>query len=307
MKNTILLSLAIATISFASFSQNIGIGTTTPNSALDVLSSAATSTNATIYGTNNGTTGSGIYGISNSIGTYGVRGISNTGTAVQGYTNGGYALLSNAASGTAIHAQSISGYGLYSSGKLRFSGGNTNPTDGALLTSDATGNATWKRSNLAFYANSAVNSAITNTPIKVEFNNEVYDTQNNFVDYAGAPTTGSSVFTAPVAGVYHFSSSILIEKSGLEQYDLYLRNGIIRLMINGTLESTITGFAIQHQNASSTYSDYVYLYIDLDVHLNANDKVWIEAGLDHYSSALSAPLNAFSYNGRFNGELVFED
>ncbi|MES2776842.1 MAG: hypothetical protein V4722_21875 [Bacteroidota bacterium] len=309
MKKVILLCLCWAKLSLVVFSQNVGIGTTIPTSKLDVVSAAITSTNATIYATNNGTIGSAIHGISNAVNTYGVRGATNTGTAVQGYTNGGYALISNASSGAAILVQSQAGYGLVASGKLRFNGGNTNPTDGAVLTCDAEGNATWKRSNLAFFANGAVNNIANHALVKVEFNNEVFDTQNNFVDYAGTVTSGSSVFTAPVAGVYHFSASVLFEKSGLVQYEQDLNNGTIKIMLNGVAIADHSSSRVNHLNSSSSFSDYLYLYIDVDVHLAANDKVWVAAMHEQYahSSTTSVPLDGSSYNGRFNGELVFAD
>jgi hypothetical protein len=302
MKKITLSVLSFISISVAAFSQNIGIGTSTPAHTLDVVSAVSASNNAAIYATNTGTSGNAVLGVANSIGTYGVRGLSNTGTGVQGYTSGGYALAGSAITGTAVFAQSNTGYGLIAAGKLKLSGGNTNPSDGALLTSDATGNATWKRSNLAFYANSAINTAIPagNTWTKVEFNNEEYDTQNNFVDYAGAVTSGSSVFTAPLTGVYHFSSSVLLEKLNIGQSQ-DISDASIKLVQGGNLITTSKSPGIWRPNTS-----YCYLYIDVDIHLTANEKIWVEVVYNHGGGAL-ATCNQASYNGRFNGELISAD
>ncbi len=301
MKKTIFTSIAFLIISVAAIAQNVGIGTTTPTNKLEVVSAAATSANAAIHATNTGIMGNAVLGVSNNIGTYGVRGLSNTGTGVQGYTSTGSALVGVSLGGVALFAQSISGYGLIASGKLKFSGGSMNPSDGALLTSDASGNATWKRSGLAFHANSAVNTAI---PVsgwtKVEFNNEGYDTQNNFVDYAGAVTAGSSVFTAPVAGIYHFSASVLLEKLNVAQAN-QIWQGRIMLAIHGTSIEYVTSPGMWRLNNS-----YCYLYLDVDLHLAANDKISIMVSYDHGGGAL-ATTNSSSYNGRFNGELLFAD
>ena len=231
MKKAIAASLVFISISMGGFSQNVGIGTATPVNKLDVVSTAAASTNASIHSTNTGISGNAVLGVSNNAGTYGVRGTSNAGTGVQGYTSTVYALVGTSLSGTAVYAQS-GGYGLISSGKIKFSGGNTNPSDGALLTSDANGNATWKRSNLAFSANTAVNAVPDRTFTKVEFSNEEFDTQNNFVQYTGTANAGSSVFTAPVAGIYHFSSAVLFEQPDVEEGSGYFSNVSIQLQLN---------------------------------------------------------------------------
>ena len=310
MKKIILTGVAMFTILIAAFSQNVGIGTATPANKLDVTGAAPSSINATIYATNTGNYGNGILAESNGINTVGLRGTSTTGTGVLGKTLVGTAMVGTSLSGTAVYGQSSTGYGLISSGKLKISGGNTNPTAGALLVSDANGNATWQRSGLAFSANTPVNSIPggSNGIAKVEFSNQVFDTQNNFTTYTGTVTSGSSVFTAPVAGIYHFSSAILFEKTGVEQYSTDILNGTISLMQNGVIVVNSNSASVTHPNGSGGYSCFVYLSVDADVHLNANDKIWIEAGnIQNANTTTPIPLNASPMNSRFSGELIFAD
>ncbi len=286
---------AFATIT-SIYAQNVGIGTITPTNKLEVVSAAATTTNTIINATNIGTQGNAVLGVSNSIGTTALRGTNSTGTGVQAYTTAGIALAGTSLSGIAIRAQSGTGYALSASGNIKISGGNTNPSNNALLLSDAAGNATWKRSGIAFSANQAVGSVGFNSS-KIEFNAELYDTQNNFVDYAGAVTPGSSVFTAPIAGIYHFSSSILFESPTVN-----FASGKILLMVNGNTNLRNNAEAISRLDATRCY-----LYIDTDIHLNANDKVWIEVGHSVGNPNLFMPLSGTTYDCRFNGELIFAD
>lgn len=174
------------------------------NTGTGTAISAASSGNsvAAIEGNSSATvSGYGVLGTSSSATGYGVSGINATGTAVYGFSGG---------TGTALRGVSSSGYGLLSSGNLRLTGGNTNPSAGAVLTSvDASGNAVWKPHKIAFAASAAQNQSITNSTYrKIEFATESYDFGDGFLPFTGTTTTATSVFTAPVAGIYHFSAGI---------------------------------------------------------------------------------------------------
>ena len=159
MKKTILSNL-ICVISIASFAQNVGIGTNAPTAKLHVVGSGGVA----FYAFNNGATGYGIVGKSDSTSAFGVRGLSDkgvgvygesiTGTGVKGYGNnaGSVAVFGSALAGTGVKAYSFTGKALEVIGNLTISGGNTNPVNGAVLTSDAVGNAVWKPRRIAFKA-----------------------------------------------------------------------------------------------------------------------------------------------------------
>ncbi|MES2772564.1 MAG: hypothetical protein V4722_00175 [Bacteroidota bacterium] len=292
LTSTVLFSM----VTWAS-AQNVGIGTTNPTNKLEVISTVVSASNATIGATNNGTVGSAIYGISNAAGTYGVQGTSNNGIGVFG-SSSYIALAANATSGTAAYGTSVSGYGLRTIGKIRLAGGNTNPVDGAVLTSDATGNAVWKPRKNGFFVSGAANSAIPpNIYRKVEFGYETYDPGSDFVNFQGTTTSSTSVFTAPVAGVYHFSSAVMFEntdEASMQYADIRIIKNSTAIALKGVKPVYFTGPA----NA--------FLEIEGDFHLDANDKIWIEVS-QHNSLGKTCGLNNENYTGRFSGQLKFAD
>jgi hypothetical protein len=279
--------------------QNVGIGTTTPTNKLEVVSTVTSVPLATIYGTNTGTAGSAVYGVSNTAGTSGVQGTSNFGVGLYGYSSNYIALAATATLGTAAYASSVSGIGLSVLGKLRFSGLNTNPSIGAVLTSDASGNAVWKPKKIGFFANVAANTSIPiSTFRKVEFSSEQFDHQANFVPYAGATSSSTSVFTAPVSGIYHFASSVVFQHSDV------IESGQIRLIKN--VSSTVLANYEGEAGFTIPTAYYASLEIEGDFYLNANDRVWVEvAQRNLFSTAIG--LNTTAERGRFSGYLKIAD
>lgn len=283
-------------ITVPAIAQNIGIGTNNPTNKLEVISEVVAAANASISGTNNGTTGSAVMGISNAAGTRGVTGQSADGVGVQGYTNTGTGVNGMSFSGNALSATSNTGYALVATGNVRIAGGNTNPSKGAVLTSDAAGNATWKKSNIAFSGEGTLATVLPNGLFKkLELVTEPYDLQNNFEVYNGLITPGSSVFTAPVAGVYHFSANVAFGRSD----GSFFSYGQLRLVKNGTAIATVMG------NPVVTQLDVSRLCLQLtgDYHLAPNDKIWIEV-FQLNSAGSDEPADN---DARFNGHIVTAD
>ena len=304
MKNIIITLATILSITVSAFAQKVGIGTSTPTNTLEVVSAVTPGSGslASIYAINTGTTGNAVWGSSPATNTIGVTGYSINGYGVQGYTGNYIGINGFSLSGTALHAHSDFGYGLIVSGNLKLAGGNTNPSDGAVLTCDPTGNATWKKSNVAF-----LGTGTTPTPFadgvfkKVEFSTESYDLQNNFLDYNNGITPAtSSTFTAPVAGIYHFSSNINFRKTNTTNFYMYYAQ--IKLVKNGITMAIYNGHPV---NSVLSECD-ISLQIAGDFHLNANDKVWVEAAQDN-GSGTSESLQATSATARFSGRLVTAD
>ncbi len=297
-----ILTLVVATLVLTNSlaAQNVGIGTTTPSNRLHVTGSAASSFNATIYGVNTGSAGSGIFGVSNSSGTYGVQGFSTSGIGVYGNSSDYRAIYGSTATGTALYGYSSDGYGLQTVGKVKISGGNTSPTTGAVLTSiDASGNAVWKNHRVAFSARGVQNQSIGSLVApKLEFSNESYDYGNGFTPYAGSTTESSSVFIAPVNGVYHFSCAATCNIHSLV-YKIDFAS--LRLIVNGNLAVEADATTESHTETSSAYGS-----IDYQVKLNANDKVYLAF---YQSNGGNLPANAkiFELGCWFSGSLVFAE
>ena len=165
-------------------------------------------------------TGFALYANQSGAGT--TASISNSGT--------GTALTVNAVNNEAVEATNNSfaspaakltnnnanGYALRTSGKLNFSGGDLNPGAGKVLTSDGAGNATWQPSGvtpkiafkLSGILSHGLNNYAPNNSYRVFFNNEDYDFGNTV---SVGSTTANSIFTAPVAGVYHFDCAVQLD------------------------------------------------------------------------------------------------
>lgn len=295
----IILSIISGITAAAAFAQNVGIGTDNPANKLEVVAAVTDGANAVIYSTNTGTAGSAISGTSNAVNSFGVQGTSNFGTGIYAYSNSYIGVSAGAVTGTSVYASSVSGYGLQVSGNVKLSGGNTNPSTGAVLTSDASGNAVWKPKKIGFFAKAAANSSIPVSVFrKVEFSTEEFDHQDNFVNYTGTTNTASSVFTAPVAGIYHFSSSVLFESAD------DINSGQIRLVKNASGTVLANYEALSGNTAAG--ARFVSLEINGDFHLNANDKVWIEVAQRNTTSDVIG-LNHAADRGRFSGYLIVAD
>lgn len=288
---------------------NVGIGVLTPINRLQVEGSAAGSGYATIYGLNSGTAGSAVLGISSAAGTFGVQGSSNNGTGVYGYSNIFRAVAGSTISGTALYGHSISGYGLEITGNVKIAGGNTNPTSGAVLTSDASGNAVWKNNKIAFKAY-GVASGQSNIPDaaarRVQYGGEFFDVHNDYVLHPPNTTTNanSSTFTAPVSGVYSFSVSAHIAADGIvqdiESATLYLtrnRNGVETTLCRVYARRAFS------EVGGAEIPDAAGFSLSVTESLLAGDKIYVQ--ISQTSGTVCRILGG--ENNWFSGHLVFSN
>jgi hypothetical protein len=241
--------------------------------------------------------GVGVFGESNGVSGKGVYGETLAGIGVEGYANnaGSIAVKGNSLAGTGVKAYSFSGTALDVEGNLKIAGGNTNPTAGGILTSDASGNAVWKKSKVGFVSLNTSNSTSLNDYVWTYMTgfNEIYDAGNDF-NPTGSPTDPDT-FIAPVSGFYQLSGSYNLSYSStvynIESCDL-------RFVING-----IAGLEHTHDGAWIT-SVISFSGIEANelIHLNAGDKVKVQARqYNGGDDALSF------YDKRFSGTLLFAD
>lgn len=276
---------------------SVGVRATNTNGFAIYATAAPTgSSNPVIYGINTGTSGAGIKGKSDGASGYGVYGESSAGVGVSGYGNnaGSIGVYGNALVGTGVKAYSFSGTALEVSGNLKIAGGNTNPSQGAVLTSDATGNAVWKNNKVAFKAYVPASQNIPYWTNSVANMNESYDLGNNF--NTSSAVSDKNTFIAPVAGVYHFDGFTYYYYTS-SVYNL--SQTVIKFTVNGSSSgiehnsfSTFngTGFSISYQDAGE------------DFHLNAGDKVQMVIRQGN-GGDVAVPL----FQGVFSGHLVVAD
>ncbi len=228
---------------------------------------------AGVHGTNTGTAGSGVVGISHTVNTQGVYGNSNNGIGVRGLSDTYRAVSGTANSGTAIYGSSTTGYALETNGKVKIAGGNTNPVNGAVLTSDSDGNAVWKNKPVGFKVTGIAANYQTvsrNTDSKVHFKTQEYDLGNNFITISeNGNTSEGSVFYVPVNGLYHFDLVLNFE---IEQqvinldYTIYTKVQVIR---NGNIITTVEYGHYDNSIAAIVGGS-------TDLLLNAGDKVYVD-------------------------------
>lgn len=244
----------------------------------------------------------GVMGINTASGT-GVRGESNTGTGVLAYSTSGTGLSTGSISGTGLSTSSISGLALNVSGNVKITGGNTNPANGAVLTSDADGNATWKTKRVAFRAsgvNSSQNSLPDNGYKRIQFSVLDYDYAGNFTQLVpgSTPNANSSTFTVPVKGVYHFDAHTEAGSEDVSDMDWGWIS--IRVDRSGTI---LTMENLPGITDASTPNGMMYR-ISVDLQLLAGDKVFVEVLQRNDGETTGRLSSAYTY---FNGHLVFAD
>lgn len=151
-------------------------------------------TGTAISGQASGVSGVGVFGTAASTTGYGVRGSNTTGAGIYGFSTSGYGMVASSNSGVGLRTSSTTGNALEVFGKLKIYGAAVNVQNGAVLTSDAEGNATWKLNRVAFRAKGSGTLAnITNPDLACT--SEQYDYSNSF-------NAATGTFTVPVTGIY---------------------------------------------------------------------------------------------------------
>jgi|GEM_PF-683960 len=288
-----------------SSTNGIGIsGISNSNYAVKGVTNSSTGF-AGVYGQNTGTAGSGVVGVSNTVNTQGVYGTSTNGIGVRANSNNYRAVDAASTSGTALYGSSASGLALETNGNIKIAGGNTNPANGAVLTSDQFGNAAWKNKPVGFKA-VGIAPGYTNLAqdviTKVQFATQQYDLGNNFISLnENGNTADASAFYAPVNGLYHFDIKIvaLADLNLLDpQYQITV---YVNLRRNGG-ETTVMDYYDPDGDGRADVGG------GLDLVLSSGDKIFVLVQYHQSNNfgAQNAQLPQGNTESIFSGHLVKE-
>ncbi|HSR39942.1 MAG TPA: hypothetical protein VLL95_13595 [Phnomibacter sp.] len=229
-------------------------------------------------------------------------GASPTGVAIYGFSASG---------GTALRGVSPTGYALNTSGNVRISGGNTNPSEGAVLTSvDASGNAVWVNNPKVAFKVTGVSSGHEDLPEnsarRIQYGTESFDLSNNYalLTSGATPTSNSSVFTAPVDGIYHFDVGCRIMQNNANNFLNDIEYGTLSLMRNRNgVETTliwVSGKRTFRVVGGAEVSDNASFNISVAESLQAGDRIYVNI---IQSSGTEVVING-GVNNWFSGVLV---
>lgn len=275
---------------FATSTYGNAIRTNTFNSNPTILSTNSNGTGTAIRGEASGVSGVGVFGTGASTTSYGVRGTNTVGTGIYGFSTSGYGILASSNSGVGLRTSSTTGNALEVFGKLKIYGAGVNVQNGAVLTSDAEGNATWKVNRVAFRATGSGSIAdLANQVLTI--NTEEYDYSNGF-------NTATGSFTVPVTGIYSLGSQIKYALTNdiddnIEYADIMIQ--IARGANSFFIASPIA--TIKNEEDAS----YATALVTGDIRLLAGDVVSIKG---HQSNSAQATV---AWSAKFFGHLVFAE
>ncbi|HEY5968814.1 MAG TPA: hypothetical protein VIU35_12630, partial [Chitinophagaceae bacterium] len=252
---------------------------TNSGNAIEGITSGVSSSGIRGTATANGS--NGVMGFGAASNGVGVRGESNTGTGMIAYSTSGTGLSASSISGTGINASSISGLALNVNGNLKIAGGNTNPGEGKILTSDASGNAVWKANRIAFRGFDINENYLTIPSLsiqKIYYAYQNYDLGNNFTPYelSGPSPANAATFVAPLDGIYHFDASVDLRYAEGD-VDAYAE---IRLLLdrNGVISELASETGKKARPYALHANDYTFYNLKVagDFLLFPGDKVYVE-------------------------------
>ncbi|SEW05584.1 hypothetical protein [Kaistella antarctica] len=256
----------LLSVPYALYSKNSGSGSSftlpyvgTANNAASLLQVTNTGAGSSLEGINNSVTDqiSAVKGVINSTtpGAYStaVRGVNNgtsslgigvwgsqegSGFGVYGVTPAGYSVLGSTQTGTAGYFTSNdTGKALVTEGPIRFS--NIGAGAGKVLTSDASGNATWQNGGAAKVHLSSTGGSSQSTPSGIV---TVVNTWLGLDESGGAnynATTGE--YTIPVTGYYAVKAQISFSSSNT----IAGAQSNVRIQVDGnTAKQTYTNNAV---------------------------------------------------------------
>ncbi len=216
-----------------------------------------------VRGLNNGTgnNGIGVWGSQNGSG-YGVYGTTPTGYAVYGQAStSGTGVYGKSVSGTGIYAQSNSGNALVTDGFVQMIG--IGEAAGKVLTSDASGNATWQDNSTPFihFSSTGGSSQAIPTGVITTINSWLGLEETGGANYNA--TTGE--YTIPITGYY----KIIAKVNFMDQNTVNSDPAHLTLLLDGAFA------AVAYTNNAVVGTDYTEPFLYWEKKLTAGQKVTI--------------------------------